>query len=158
MKSDGTVVGWGAGAERNGGTSPYTDQDNLNFPQYGQADVPLERPNYLAPLTIARPISATNPSPFAAGALSSVAILEPLSLTLAGEPGGRGVPAVELPDLDGDGCVTTDDLAVLLLEFGNAAWPGADLDGNGDIDMGDVAILQMSMGDCVGTPIPVEIE
>ena len=57
LKSDGTVVGWGAGLDRNGGSNPYLDQDSLNFPQYGQADVPLERPNYLLPLTVAMPCS-----------------------------------------------------------------------------------------------------
>jgi alpha-tubulin suppressor-like RCC1 family protein len=158
LQSDGTVVGWGAGRDINGGSNPYLDQDSSNFPQYGQADVPLERPNYLAPITTARPISSTNPSPFAAGALTSVAVLEPLSIMGARARGGLQELAPEMPDLDGDGCVTTDDLSILLLEFGNAAWPGADLDDSGEIDMGDVAILQMSLGDCVGTPVEVEIE
>ena len=158
LKSDGTVVGWGAGLDRNGGSNPYLDQDSLNFPQYGQADVPLERPNYLLPLTVAMPISSTNPSPFSAGALSSVGVLEPISLRLTGGGAMARGAVQELPDLDGDGCVSSDDLGVLLMQFGNAAWPGADLDGSGEVDMGDVAILQMSMGECAGAPPAVAAE
>jgi alpha-tubulin suppressor-like RCC1 family protein len=160
LQADGTVVGWGAGLDRDGGTSPYVDQDSLNFPQYGQADVPSQRPNYLAPLQARLPISATNPSPFAAGPLTSVVVLDPpLALTL-GTGGARSTnPASDLPDLDGDGCVTTNDLSVLLLEVGNAAWPGADLDGSGEIDMGDIALLQLQLGECEGSaPQPVAVE
>jgi hypothetical protein len=49
--------------------------------------------------------------------------------------------------------VTTSDLAILLGEVGNGAWPGADLDGSGEIDMGDVALLQMRLGECQGVPL-----
>jgi hypothetical protein len=69
--------------------------------------------------------------------------------------GGEGSEGEDgpFPDFDSDGCVTTSDLAILLGEVGNGAWPGADLDGSGEIDMGDVALLQMRLGECQGVPL-----
>ena len=134
LLEDGTVTSWGAGQNRVGA-----------FPDYGQATTPSSPVTPGAPL-VAETMSAIYPSTISAGALSTVVLRSrlPLSLT-AGSP---DPDPVTMPDLDGDGCVTMNDLAIIMLEFGNMGWPGGDLDGNGEIDMGDIALVQLQLGDC----------
>ena len=44
-------------------------------------------------------------------------------------------------DLDGDGEVSTSDIAILLLDFGPCAGCASDLDGSGTVDSGDLSFL-----------------
>ncbi len=49
-------------------------------------------------------------------------------------------------DLDGDGLVTTSDLAFVLLDFGPCPNCSSDLDASGTVDFGDVAYLLLLLG------------
>ncbi len=49
-------------------------------------------------------------------------------------------------DLDGNGDVDLDDLAVLLGDFGCASGCAADVDGDGDTDLSDLALLLANFG------------
>ena len=50
-------------------------------------------------------------------------------------------------DLDGDGCVTLGDLAILLSNFGQPGGPAdGDLDANGDVDLSDLSIMLSVFG------------
>jgi hypothetical protein len=51
-------------------------------------------------------------------------------------------------DLDGDGEVSSGDIAIMLLEFGTCAGCDADLDGDGQVSAGDIALLLLSFGPC----------
>ena len=53
-----------------------------------------------------------------------------------------------LEDLDGDGQVTSGDVAFMLLDFGPCEGCSSDLDGSGDVNNGDVALLLLSYGPC----------
>ncbi len=53
-------------------------------------------------------------------------------------------PCATLGDLDGDGDVDLNDLALLLASYGTDA--GGDLDGDGDTDLSDLAILLANYG------------
>ena len=137
LLADGTVTTWGAGQNRIG-----------MFPDYGQSTPPQSSINPANKIVV-ESMGSAFPNTISAGALSTVVLRARLPLSLTG--GDAPAPDLDtnlLPDFDGDGCVTMNDLGVLVLEFGNMAWPGGDLDGNGDIDMGDIALLQMQLGDC----------
>lgn len=154
---NGAVQAWGAGQD---GTADDLQVVGLStFPNYGQSIPDLRGPTYSSTVKVVLPLNpTTNPNPITAGSLTT-AILQkrsdtsgPPFLTLAAG-GAADAPEIaddRLPDFDDDGCVTTDDLAILLGEVGHSAWPGADLDGSGEIDMGDVALLQMRLGECTG--------
>ena len=60
--------------------------------------------------------------------------------------GCGGTPCPE--DLDGDGQVTSGDIAFMLLDFGPCSGCTSDLDGSGDVSNGDVALLLLSYGPC----------
>jgi hypothetical protein len=60
--------------------------------------------------------------------------------------GCGGTPCPE--DLDGDGQVTSGDVAFMLLDFGPCEGCSSDLDGSGDVNNGDVALLLLSYGPC----------
>lgn len=60
--------------------------------------------------------------------------------------GGTTTPCPE--DLDGDGQVTSGDIAFMLLDFGPCAGCLSDLDGSGDVSNGDVALLLLGYGPC----------
>lgn len=52
-------------------------------------------------------------------------------------------------DLDGDGCVRLNDLAVLLSNFGTVGGVGAadgDIDGDSDVDLADLSVLLSNFG------------
>ena len=57
-----------------------------------------------------------------------------------------GTPCPE--DIDGDGQVSSGDIAVMLLDFGPCAGCASDLDGDGQTTSGDVALLLLSYGSC----------
>jgi len=59
-------------------------------------------------------------------------------------PGAAPCPA----DLDGDGFVNANDLAVLLAAWGQLVAGGPDLDGDGFVGAGDLAILLAAWGPC----------
>jgi hypothetical protein len=59
---------------------------------------------------------------------------------------GGGTPCPE--DLDGDGQVSSGDIAVMLLDFGPCAGCASDLDGDGQTSSGDIAVLLLSYGPC----------
>ena len=139
MLEDGTVTAWGAGQNRVGA-----------FPDYGQSTPPRSSLDPANPIVV-QPISGAFPNTISAGALTTSVLRSTLPLSLLPDGTRGGPPQPSLPDFDGDGCVNMDDLAVLMLEFGNMGWPGGDLDGNGDIDMGDIALLQMQLGECEGS-------
>lgn len=147
LLEDGTVTTWGAGQNAVG-----------SFPDYGQSTPPRSSLNPVNPLQVEQ-MSAAYPNTISAGALSTVVLRArlPFSLTGEGAPGADGGENL-LPDFDGDGCVTMTDLGVLMLEFGNMAWPGGDLDGNGEIDMGDISLLQMQLGECTEVAEPTEAD
>ena len=152
----GAVQAWGAGQD---GTSDDARVVGLStFPNYGQSIPVMRGPDYSSTVKVVLPLSTSNPNPITAGALTTAVLQKRSDMTgppFASLTGGdtAGGPDAPLPDFDGDGCVTTSDLAILLGEFGNGAWPGADLDANGEIDMGDVAVLQMQLGECQGVPL-----
>lgn len=50
-------------------------------------------------------------------------------------------------DIDGDGEVTSADVALILLDFGTSVCP-TDLDGDGEVGSGDVAICLLDFGAC----------
>ena len=50
-------------------------------------------------------------------------------------------------DIDGDGEVTSADVALILLDFGACVCP-TDLDGDGEVGSGDVAICLLDFGAC----------
>lgn len=137
LLEDGTVTTWGAGQNRVG-----------EFPDYGQSSTPPSSINPADPLRV-ETMSTLYPNTISAGALSTVVVRSRLPLSLTGGSPSPGPDISTMPDFDGDGCVTMTDLGVLMMEFGNMAWPGGDLDGNGEIDMGDISVLQMQLGDCV---------
>ncbi|MFM7810020.1 MAG: lamin tail domain-containing protein, partial [Planctomycetota bacterium] len=57
-----------------------------------------------------------------------------------------GTPCPE--DVDGDGQVSSGDIAVMLLDFGPCQGCSSDLDGDGQVSSGDVALLLLSYGPC----------
>lgn len=72
-------------------------------------------------------------------------VIVPNSRRLLAATHGRGMWSADLatpdPDLDHNGSVGAEDLAILLSSFGACANCPADLDGNGAVDGGDIAIL-----------------
>jgi hypothetical protein len=60
-------------------------------------------------------------------------------------PAGCTVAAPCPADLNGDGSVTANDLAVVLGAWGTT---GADLNGDGDTNAADLAVLLGAWGDC----------
>ena len=57
-----------------------------------------------------------------------------------------GTPCPE--DIDGDGQVSSGDIAVMLLDYGPCAGCASDLDGDGQVSGGDVALVLLSYGAC----------
>jgi alpha-tubulin suppressor-like RCC1 family protein len=153
---NGAVQAWGAGQD---GTADDMQVVGLStFPNYGQSIPVMRGPDYTSTVKVVLPLSTSNPNPISAGALSTAVLQRRSDMTgppFAQLTGGEGADGEDgpFPDFDSDGCVTTSDLAILLGEIGNGAWPGADLDGSGEIDMGDVALLQMRLGECLGVPL-----
>ena len=58
-------------------------------------------------------------------------------------------------DLDLDGEVSTSDISLLLLSFGEQRWlaPAYDLDGDGAIDGGDLSVILLDFGPCFQAPL-----
>ena len=57
-------------------------------------------------------------------------------------------------DLDLDGEVSTSDISLLLLSFGEQRWvaPECDLDGDGTIGGGDLSVILLDFGPCYEPP------
>ncbi len=88
---------------------------------------------------------------------SSAAIGERLQLAFRNVGGGDSLigfdrveltvtPATRPADLDGDGCVGSSDLGILLINWGRSPPPAGDLDGDGRVGPSDVGLLLVDWG------------